>query len=170
AINPVRFGEFKTVMRREYEVLAPTAEYIVLPTATPSNRAASSLQGLLALQDNPHGANAGQDEIDRYFKHQQCDDPKKTPLDLWRAHKAAFLTLSKLALKYLAIPASSVASERCSALLEILSQRDVIGCWMMERFGVQQYCHEILEGGQEASQVEGDSRAKTIVNQQKQRT
>jgi hypothetical protein len=51
------------------------------------------------------------DEITRYL---QCpDEPKATdPLIWWKDHKESYKILSKLAQKYLAIPATSVPSER----------------------------------------------------------
>ncbi len=51
-------------------------------------------------------------EIENYKKERGCTSIKDCPLQWWKKHENQFPTLSRLAKRYLAIPATSVKSER----------------------------------------------------------
>ena len=52
------------------------------------------------------------DEMQRYLKEVEINFHKDDPLTWWKCHETSFPIIYKLALKYLAIPASTAPSER----------------------------------------------------------
>jgi hypothetical protein len=58
-------------------------------------------------------------ELDRYQLHPQESDRKSDPLSWWKLHAVTYPKLAILARRYLAIPASSAASERLFSKLKL---------------------------------------------------
>ena len=69
-----------------------------------------------AMQNNsfklPKGKTKIDIEIENYKKERGCSSIKDCPLKWWKTHQHQFPTLSRLAKRYLDIPATSVKSER----------------------------------------------------------
>ncbi len=60
----------------------------------------------------PRGKTEIDIEIDNYKKEKGCSSLKECPLKWWKKRQHQFPNLSRLAKRYLAIPATSVKSER----------------------------------------------------------
>ncbi len=66
----------------------------------------------IGVSKQPKGKTPVDIEIDNYKAEPGCASVKDCPLEWWKTHDQKFPILSRLAKKYLAIPATSVPSER----------------------------------------------------------
>ena len=63
------------------------------------------------------------DEMQRYLKEVEINFCKDDPLTWWKFHETSFPIISKLARKYLAIPASTAPSERVFSTAKNILQK-----------------------------------------------
>ena len=63
------------------------------------------------------------DEMQRYLKEVEINFRKDDPLTWWKCHETSFPIISKLARKYLAIPASTAPSERVFSTAKDILQK-----------------------------------------------
>ena len=63
------------------------------------------------------------DEMQRYLKEVEINFCKDDPLTWWKCHETSFPIISKLARKYLAIPASTALSERVFSTAKNILQK-----------------------------------------------
>lgn len=121
-LDPDRFEKTKERVQAEYDRLVSQGEAPVqyLQGATASDglgdEEGSAIHRLLKRQRTVLGHAALQDdqepnEVERYFSRTLTYKPVD-PLEWWRHNKTKFPVMAKIARKYLAIPATSVASER----------------------------------------------------------
>jgi len=121
ALDNDRFISTKQHVQEEYDRLIrpnddPAQQIQNIPsTETPQDQG-SAIHRFLKRQRTVLGdvaqSNDRQDnEVERYFAHSLVDDVVN-PMEWWRFNKEKYPVLAKMARKYLAIPATSVASER----------------------------------------------------------
>lgn len=81
-------------------------------------------------------------EVDRYFRL-KISHPGESPIKWWRERRGAFPILSKLAAKYLSIPASSASVERVfsQAGLTLTKLRNRMGADTLEELLMIEYHH-----------------------------
>jgi hypothetical protein len=73
---------------------------------------------VLKAASPPKGKAAKQTELDRYLAHPQEDDRETDALQWWKLYGGKYPKVAALARRYLAIPASSAASERLFSQLK----------------------------------------------------
>lgn len=90
----------------------PVEEHIVEPK---NDNDEDGLRALLKRRRLQRDASFSSDKTvdeDEWTRYMQLEVDEVDPLEWWRMNKMSYPTVSKLARKYLGIPASSVASER----------------------------------------------------------
>ena len=118
--DTARAESIKKIIRAEYGSLAPNLANTAcqgkeVPIGESSMESTSTMQKLLKRRRfNENVDNRppqSEDEFEGYFKH-ILTQGDVDPHAWWNVHKVDFPVMAKLARKYLAVPATSVASER----------------------------------------------------------
>lgn len=139
ALSPERFSSIKNLIQKEYQSLVSQSNTPVQHTQETSSSAQPEEDGSeihcfmkrqwTALGDVALQISIQDNEVEHYFRH-SLTNSVVDPLEWWRCNKETFPVMAKLARKYLAIPATSVASEcmfsfsggmctdKCNQLLE----------------------------------------------------
>ena len=125
---------------------APTGAAAAATAAAAGSSTVSEIDAMLAANSDVDSgfdsdSDDGNDNLDRHiksqvklFKREEQLDKKKNPLKWWAEHEKTYDLIAPVARKWLAVPASSAASERLfsSAGLTVSDKRSRLTCDKIE--------------------------------------